>query len=56
MNQPRFQKWMSAVDPELLEEAKTLNFLSPRSSEMEKTIKEIWAMAKEQEPWFKYGL
>lgn len=47
---------LKKLSPELLEEAQTLNFLSPRSSEMEKNIKEIWAMAKEQEPWFKYGL
>lgn len=45
---------LKTLSPELLEEAKTLNFLSPHSSEMEKTIKEIWAMAKEEEPWFKY--
>lgn len=45
---------LKKLSPELTKEAQTLNFLSPHSSEMEKTIKEIWNMAKEQEPWFKY--
>lgn len=45
---------LKTLSPELFEEAQTLNFLSPRSPELEKVVQEIWELAKKEEPWFSY--
>lgn len=47
---------LCTLPPDLLEEAQTLNFLSPHSRELETVIQEVWRLAKEQEPWFTYSL
>lgn len=47
---------LGTVPEDLLEEARTMSWASPRSQELAIFCQKIFAKAKEVEPWFRYDV